>query len=722
MQQQATEYLAQGQYDEAIHLYEQCIEANPGEMSNYWYLGLAWLLQGQELEAQSVWLLPIMQATPENVDACIAQLVEVLEAEALRHLQADNLQQAESIYRQILELNSDCVQAYYNLGTMLVIQEKLDEAIACLQKAVEIKPNFTEAYQNLGYGFQKQGNFSDAIFCYLKVLEFNPDWSETHYQLGICFAEQDKLDEAIACFQKATEIQPNYTQAYCSCGDALLQQGKLEEAIACFKKTIQLNPKFAQAYHKWRDNLAKQGQLDDEINSRNDFLKGLLLQQDSPSVYFLIGNRLATNNNLYGAINCYKKSLTIKPTFIEAKYQLETVLQRKDNQDEANACFPETLLVNPPKGVYESTSDWVFKSGLDKRNYIKVASKELNSLTQPRTPDRSVTFPPKETQSESPESFVVTIPNGRVWFGKNKHSDFSIITSDNFLLADLSSVTRLRETNKHPIFSVVNLPPIYNLDETVVVVPGKFGYNYFHWMIDIFPSLGFLHRSGIDINGIEKIFIDSYCDLQFQKESLEALGIPKTKIIDIDQYSNNYPHLKANCLVVPSPNQTVRATKWSCEFLRNLFLNKNNLEKSNQKERLYISRKMATRQVINEDEVIVFLEKFGFKSVTLESLSVYDQASLLATAEVVISAHGAGLTNLIFCSPGTKVIEIFSAYSLWPYYWVISNQVGLEYYYLIGEGLECDYLHRIMYPSPYQADVLVNLDSLLNIMKFAGLA
>lgn len=32
----------------------------------------------------------------------------------------------------------------------------------------------------------------------------------------------------------------------------------------------------------------------------------------------------------------------------------------------------------------------------------------------------------------------------------------------------------------------------------------------------------------------------------------------------------------------------------------------------------------------------------------------------MANAECVIAAHGAGLTNLLFCQPGTRVLEIFT--------------------------------------------------------------
>jgi capsular polysaccharide biosynthesis protein len=53
---------------------------------------------------------------------------------------------------------------------------------------------------------------------------------------------------------------------------------------------------------------------------------------------------------------------------------------------------------------------------------------------------------------------------------------------------------------------------------------------------------------------------------------------------------------------------------------------------------------------------------------------------------VVVGAHGAGLANLLFCTPGTKVLELFAPRCVNLCYWVISNHAGLNYHYLLGEG------------------------------------
>jgi capsular polysaccharide biosynthesis protein len=239
---------------------------------------------------------------------------------------------------------------------------------------------------------------------------------------------------------------------------------------------------------------------------------------------------------------------------------------------------------------------------------------------------------------------------------------------------------------------------------------------YFHWMFDVLPRLDLLRRSGIDLNEIDGWVVSH--DLPFQQETLQHLGIPASKILETQQYS----HIQADELIVPSfPAVPAWMPKWACEFLRSSFLRLNRDKEEQKKgDRLYISRRLTTnRRVINEAEITEFLSHLGFQIVTLESLSVLEQAALLASAEAVISPHGSGLTNLVFCRPGTKVIELFSPKFVYPCYWLVSNLVDLEYYYLVGKIAEGEFLHQLFYPNPRLEDISVDLGELKQLLSQA---
>lgn len=103
-QHQAYQYLLTGDYSQTIKLYEQAIAANPEVKSYCWYLGLVFLLQGQEAEAQTTWLLGMLEGEPSQVELWNAELIEVLQQEALRREALEEYAVAWAIRQQIKEI------------------------------------------------------------------------------------------------------------------------------------------------------------------------------------------------------------------------------------------------------------------------------------------------------------------------------------------------------------------------------------------------------------------------------------------------------------------------------------------------------------------------------------------------------------------------------------------------------------------------------------------
>jgi hypothetical protein len=74
---------------------------------------------------------------------------------------------------------------------------------------------------------------------------------------------------------------------------------------------------------------------------------------------------------------------------------------------------------------------------------------------------------------------------------------------------------------------------------------------------------------------------------------------------------------------------------------------------------VYVSRKKAMRRKIaNELELEQYLYSKGFESICFEDHSVFEQIAMMRRAKVVISLHGAGLTNTIFIGSGSSVLEL----------------------------------------------------------------
>lgn len=119
----------------------------------------------------------------------------------------------------------------------------------------------------------------------------------------------------------------------------------------------------------------------------------------------------------------------------------------------------------------------------------------------------------------------------------------------------------------------------------------------------------------------------------------------------------------------------------TAHFFKERILNKNSEIKTYDK--IFIGRKnITTRKIINNDVVIALFEDFDFKVVYLEDYSISEQAYLFNNANYIAGLHGAGFTNLIFCKPNTKVLELQNLANVTTYF-MISNQLNLKYHYVL---------------------------------------
>ena len=107
--------------------------------------------------------------------------------------------------------------------------------------------------------------------------------------------------------------------------------------------------------------------------------------------------------------------------------------------------------------------------------------------------------------------------------------------------------------------------------------------------------------------------------------------------------------------------------------------------------RIYISRaRAARRRLLNEDEVWPLFEARGFERVFMEDLPFEEQVRLMQETAVLAAPHGAGLTNMIFCAEGTRVVEIADLGFPNPNFYAIAAALGLPYWIVeaasVGEG------------------------------------
>ena len=104
---------------------------------------------------------------------------------AMQEQRTGNLAQAATLYRQILEVNPEHIDALHLLGLTSTQLGRHEEAREYLLQAVGLKPEFAEARNSLGTAWMKEGKLTEAAECFRQALRLSPELAHVHNNLGL---------------------------------------------------------------------------------------------------------------------------------------------------------------------------------------------------------------------------------------------------------------------------------------------------------------------------------------------------------------------------------------------------------------------------------------------------------------------------------------------------------------------------------------------------------
>ena len=255
----------------------------------------------------------------------------------------------------------------------------------------------------------------------------------------------------------------------------------------------------------------------------------------------------------------------------------------------------------------------------------------------------------------------------------------SVVDANDRLLADVS-VEWGRKTEENWTFRRFHLPNPKRVTGRTLVLASTGGNTYFHWITDILPRIRLAREAGYLPGSFDHILVNGL-DQPFQEGTLETLGIPKDKCLVFAEGESAWQLEEA---ILPSlPGVPGVVPRESVDFLRRELA----APQSGASRRIFIGRGGAKhRNLVHEEEISRELGKKGFEKVDCGNLSVLEQARIFASADMIVGAHGAALTNLVFCRPGTKVIELFSPRYVNPCYRDLCVAAGLKHAAMIGDN------------------------------------
>jgi len=349
--EQAKVCLGQDEYENAIGLLEKCLEENSKELTYYWYLGLAYLLQENEEQAQDIWLSVFLQGNLEEVEQWTNKLLKFLEIKVQENINKKKLGNAKIIYEAIFIVNADyenpellnnLVESLSYFASGLSYENQKKDAIEVYLEILNLIPNDSRYWNTLSFNYYEIEQYLKAEEAIKKAIELDPVSAVNYYVLGLILEKQENKTLAIKTYKKVIKKNPKFIDAYKHLGSIYLQQQQTNKAIEVYKNALDTVSTISKApiFHNLGvayQSIGNQSlaalyfghsaycnkQISIAIIHFEEYLKGCT---DNIDVYVKLGRSYTLTNQPLSAINLIEKALKLFPNNLCLKRVDQSIL------------------------------------------------------------------------------------------------------------------------------------------------------------------------------------------------------------------------------------------------------------------------------------------------------------------------------------------------------------------------------------------------------------
>ena len=258
--------------------------------------------------------------------------------------QSGQLQQAATIYKQVLDIDPENGDALHLLGLVSHQSGQSATAITLIKRALKISPNQHDFLCNLADILRESGQFKEAARVYQYVIQLQPESAEMYTVLGLTLKDAKQFEGAVQAYHQAIRINPVYDDVYSHLGNVLQEQDKLEESIQAYHQAIALNLEHADIYNNLGNALQKQDKLEESIQA---YHQAIALNSEHAEAHNNLGNALQKQDKLEESIQAYHQAIEINPEYAQAFSNFGEVLRRQGEFQPAVRAYQKALETDP---------------------------------------------------------------------------------------------------------------------------------------------------------------------------------------------------------------------------------------------------------------------------------------------------------------------------------------------------------------------------------------
>jgi len=264
--QRGSEYLQQGDYDQAIRAFSEALELTPRSANAYSNRGLAHT-QKRQYDKAIADFNEALKIDPKSTDT--------LRYRGFAYVQQGQYDQAISDYTKALEINPKSADAYHYRALAYQRKGQYDEAISDYTRVSEINPGNPWSYISRGGAYYDKGDYDLAIADYTTALGMKPlaDWA--YYTRGLAYWKKGQHDLAIFDLTLALGNPNVIADAYYHRGRVYTDKGEYDKATADFNKALEINPKNTEVYFYKAQAYERAGRRKEAVKTYKAFIQNV---------------------------------------------------------------------------------------------------------------------------------------------------------------------------------------------------------------------------------------------------------------------------------------------------------------------------------------------------------------------------------------------------------------------------------------------------------------
>ena len=156
-------------------------------------------------------------------------------------------QEAEAAFRQAIRLNPNRADGHYNLGNLLLNQDRYSEAIEAYHRSLALEPRSATVWHNLGIALREREQLAEARRALQISLQLDPSNADVWCNLGLVAHAYEAYPLANRCYLHSIQLDRSSCSSWVNRGMGLLDELRPEEALPALKRGHSLDPSSPEA-------------------------------------------------------------------------------------------------------------------------------------------------------------------------------------------------------------------------------------------------------------------------------------------------------------------------------------------------------------------------------------------------------------------------------------------------------------------------------------------